>query len=94
MDNQTTTILMSLWKAVTLTMLAFWLLVLFLDPAGYIFFVLASIITGLMAGWMASRKGREGLWPVLYGATWGIIAFIYYAVSPKMEIKEELKIEK
>lgn len=84
MENKTSTILMNLWKATTLTALTFGVLVSFSASYDSVFYVMSVIIIGLLTGWIAKRNGREDIiWPIIYGITWGIIALFYYAISPK-----------
>jgi ABC-type spermidine/putrescine transport system permease subunit II len=100
MDNKTITILTSLWKAITLTALIFGLILLFFFSLTsfrrlyslyfYVFFVIVAIVVGLCSGAMAKHKGKKKvIWPIFYGMTWGMVAFIYYAVSPKIEKSKE-----
>jgi len=87
MDNKTLTIISSIWKAITIFLLFVGLLVALSDSSG-MFLVFIALIFGLSTGAIANFKGKEWGWPAVYGFTYGLLALLYYAVSPKQVPKQ------
>jgi len=84
MDNQTTTIIASVWKAITSAVVILGVAV----SLGDISILILGLVTGLATMAIASYKGRKDmLWSFLYGVAWGAFAVLYYLISPKEGVK-------
>lgn len=52
-----------------------------------VFFLLGTVLSGLICKFIAEIKGFDSTWGFIYGATWGALAIIVYLIVGKAKVK-------
>jgi len=73
----------TIWRALTVFLLVLGIIVIFGDLESNAYLLVTAPLFAYLCNKQAERKGKDKDWAMVYGASYGLIAWIYYLVAEK-----------
>jgi len=69
------------WRVLTVLLLVFGVISIFADLESNAYLLITAPLFAYLCGLQAEKKNVDKGWAMIYGASYGLIAWIYYLVS-------------
>jgi len=81
----------TLWRALTVFLLVLGIIVIFGDLASNAYLLFTAPLFAYLCKIQADKKGKDKDWAMIYGASYGLIAWIYFLVAEEEISNKKIK---